>query len=258
MLSNQQYRYFTTSFKRSGNRWIQSCEHHINRQRRSLAEPTVAGGAYTWVVGSDYELDYVALRKDNILERVSFDGNSTELLTSAVPLFVAQGSPLISIVTPNGTSPSTLAVPTPDGGRLFVNERQQLTQLSRLYEDATSSMLRSLIDPLIDAHITFSTTNQLWAVHTRATKDRYVHGILGDRFEGYELEVLQWNSTTNLVAPLSTISLADEDDSIVFEQLAPMWADVDGDGVEDLVTTVARARPKRRKKATSLTLSGMV
>ncbi|WP_251329437.1 hypothetical protein [Haloplanus pelagicus] len=69
--------------------------------------------------------------------------------------------------------------------------------------------------------------------------DRYRHGALGDRIEGSELAVVDVSderlvTTTTLDAPA------------VFEGLSPLAADVDGDGDDELVTTVADARSGAR------------
>lgn len=197
-------------------------------------------------MGSPDDLEFVVLRESRALERISFgsssnttfaDSSSLDTTAGYTPPLVAQGFPLQPIVRPQSSNYFSSAVPTPDGGLLFVNSHQELMQLSSSGQDVTTETLRaSVVDPLIDGHITFSETHQLWAIYNRATNNRYVHGILGDSVEGYELTLLRWN--LGLVEVALVVDTLSGDDK-VFEQLAPMWADVDGDGIDDLVTTIA-------------------
>mmetsp|Transcript_30536 Transcript_30536/g.46771 ORF Transcript_30536/g.46771 Transcript_30536/m.46771 type:complete len:135 (+) Transcript_30536:38-442(+) len=63
-------------------------------------------------------------------------------------------------------SPYSSPVPLPNGDLLFVNANQQITQLSHSDGiDVTPQRLRQhVVDPLLDAHITYSSTNRLWAI----------------------------------------------------------------------------------------------
>lgn len=197
-------------------------------------------------MGSPDDLEFVVLRENHALERISFgsssnttfaDASSIDTTTRYTPPLIAQGFPLQPISRTQSSTSLSTAVPTPDGGLLFVNSNQELMQLSPSGQDVTTETLRtSVVDPLIDAHITYSEPNQLWAIYNRATNNRYVHGILGDSVEGYEVTLLRWNNGLMEVALVADTLSGDD---MVFEQLAPMWADVNGDGIDDLVTTIA-------------------
>src|SRR5690606_27646447 len=76
------------------------------------------------------------------------------------------------------------------------------------------------------------------ALYSDPTNERYVHGILGDDLEAAALLVLQI-SPENLVETVGRIALTGDE---VFEGLLPMWADVDGDEIEDLIVTVSSGR----------------
>jgi hypothetical protein len=76
----------------------------------------------------------------------------------------------------------------------------------------------------------------LIALYIGATNQRYVHGILGDNFEGAALVVIRLTDTQFGV--IARVDLEGED---VYEGLAPFWADVNGDGSADLVTTVSNS-----------------
>ena len=104
--------------------------------------------------------------------------------------------------------------------------------------DVTLESLKQAIDrPLNDAMITYSKTNQQWALFHGNTLDRNIHGALGDNYEGYKLSILEWNTATDKVQLAFTITL--EGSSRVYEGLAPMWADINGDGTDDILTTVS-------------------
>lgn len=68
------------------------------------------------------------------------------------------------------------------------------------------------------------------ALYADATDQRYVHGIMGDRLEGAALLVVDLGFGA-VTARVELPGLS------VFEGLSPMWADVDRDGLPDLVAT---------------------
>ncbi len=80
-----------------------------------------------------------------------------------------------------------------------------------------------------DAQIVVS-DDGLIAVYTQAGNDRYTHGIMGDDIEGAGLAILD-GETLDILAE---VTLPGDD---VFEGIAPFWADVDGDGTQEIVTT---------------------
>ena len=79
-------------------------------------------------------------------------------------------------------------------------------------------------------------TDGLIAVYAGATDQRYVHGILGDNQEASGLAIVKLTSS-QFGIQLRT-DLQGED---VFEGISPFWADVNEDGIEDLVTTVSNS-----------------
>lgn len=96
-------------------------------------------------------------------------------------------------------------------------------------------LARLPLNALRDARPVVSKTG-LVAVYVGATNQRYVHGILGDNYEGSGLAVIKLTATQFGV--LTRSDLQGED---VFEGISPFWADVNGDGTEDLVTTVSNS-----------------
>ena len=150
------------------------------------------------------------------------------------------------------TSPLSEAVPTPNGGLLLVEAvadgTYQLTQLNSGMEDVTHESLRSDVQrPLPDTHWAYSSTStpHKWALYSEATS-RYGHAVIGDALEGNVLTVLQWNDATEQVEFDSQTELLDNssnnsNEDTVFEGLGPMWGDVNGDGQDDLITTISNS-----------------
>ncbi|NJL96001.1 MAG: hypothetical protein HC915_20855, partial [Anaerolineae bacterium] len=77
--------------------------------------------------------------------------------------------------------------------------------------------------------------NGLVALYTAAT-DRYPHAVLGDALEGGALVILATQA-----GELALHSRVDLPASAVFEGVAPFWADLDVDGLPEVVTTVSAA-----------------
>jgi hypothetical protein len=100
--------------------------------------------------------------------------------------------------------------------------------------DADDSRLS--LNALLDARIVTSSRGQI-AVYSGANDQRYTHAVLGDPIEATELTILQISD--DQLEIMTTISLPEPD---VFEGLSPIWADVDQDGTDDLITTVSNAQ----------------
>lgn len=264
--------YSTTSFHPSGNRYVPAdyCHNSARNYASSLGRripvvsketlPDDRGNAFSadWVVGGKAEAGLLvqghsAANGVVYQHRFFHDKNTTSW---RIVSFASKERPLVSPFLPLANNPIvalsnySAAVPTPDGGILAIATidadppKYRVAQLNSQGEEVTHASLspQNVVDALPDAHITYSHSNQMWAVHGRATNKHYVHGILGDDLEGYRIYLLGWNSETQRVEALEgpAISLKNETDA-VFEQLGSMWLDVNGDGVDDLVTTVARS-----------------
>lgn len=146
-----------------------------------------------------------------------------------------------------GVSPCSASVPLPDGGRLAIMalncdlpgrpQQLELDAESGEWRDVSLSSLQRIDDPLTDGTITYSQSNQQWAMYHGSTDERYAHGALGDLNEAYKLSILYWDDDTQRIEVSQTLTLPGN--TIIYEGLAPMWADLNGDGVDDLLTTVA-------------------
>jgi hypothetical protein len=100
-----------------------------------------------------------------------------------------------------------------------------------LLDDELAEITRLPLGALPDARIVLNAEGMA-AIYVGATNERYEHGIMGDDLEGAALMIL--DPVTGSVPTI--IDLAGDE---VFEGMSPIWADVNGDGVEDLITTVS-------------------
>lgn len=98
-------------------------------------------------------------------------------------------------------------------------------------DDSEVHRLELNIQP--DARLVVNSSGQI-AVYAEATDGRYVHGIMGDDLEGSALVIVEIVDSSLQVT--MRVDLQGED---VFEGLSPIWADVDEDGIDDLITTVS-------------------
>ncbi|NOG50803.1 MAG: hypothetical protein HND48_16240 [Chloroflexi bacterium] len=94
---------------------------------------------------------------------------------------------------------------------------------------ARGTIMREAWDALPDARIV---VRENYAAVYAGQTSRYTHGVLGDTVEATALIVFD----TETLAEVYRIVL---DDGLVFEGLTPLWADIDGNGVEELIATVA-------------------
>ncbi len=92
------------------------------------------------------------------------------------------------------------------------------------------------LNVLPDARIVVNAAGQI-AVYTGANDQIYRHGVLGDPIEATSVSVLE--VVDDQLQVITTITLPETD---VFEGISPLWADIDEDGVDDLVVTVSNAQ----------------
>ena len=131
-------------------------------------------------------------------------------------------------------APDTRAIPYDEGAVLYIAQNGDVV----LWRDRQQAS-RSDVNAMLDSIPVVNAAGQV-AVYVQPT-ERYAHNVLGDTIEAAALLVLSpagesLNETTRILLP----------DDEVFEGLSPFWADIDGDGVDDLVTTVTNARDGAR------------
>ena len=161
--------------------------------------------------------------------------------------FAGAQPPLVGVSMVEGTyvmrsdgsvSPLSHPLPVNDFEVLYINRDGALV-LGR--EEGVVAALPVQAAP--DARLVMNRTGQV-ALYANASDQRYVHGIMGDRLEGATLLILDVRASQ-----LRLLARVDLPGDAVYEGIAPFWADVDGDGIEDLVTTVADAAQGARLRA---------
>ena len=223
----------------------------------------------TWIVGSSNsttDAQFLLVNDNDTLQRVVFNQKSSALDNISVlpqqwpstrPLVATESSSpeeesflLTPFIAPESTSKYSGAIPiiatestTPPERimAMFISQDRKL-MLHDNSNDVSKEIDPAIEDVLIDGNIVYSTINKMYATYSGSTSQRYVHGVLGNNEEGYKLNILMHDSADDTnnndeIKLVTTVELPG--DSLVYEGLNPIWADVDGDGVEDLVTTVA-------------------
>lgn len=260
--------YFTTSFNPSGNHWIPFCGSSSNsgtlRYPRVFTDPSKS--TTQWIVGTTSSNQFLLQTNNDQVERLYFPSAASPpespmnttldgSFASDRPLVALwstggnndpmddDGVPLVPLQNLPNTSPYSSAVPLPNGRGLLWVDNGGTNSVLRYQQDNSSSevVLETIDRPLWDGTITYSAANEQWAIFHGMTNQRYTHGALGDRYEGYKLSVLEWKTPADTggsyLDVVWTVTL--EGSSAVYEGMAPMWADVNNDGIDDLLTTVA-------------------
>lgn len=155
---------------------------------------------------------------------VEADGNLNVLPEGAPPAAAVSDTGLLLLAPPSPTgSPATNPIPLSDGGLAFVGRDGSVVTVTgtgnRTFE----------VNGLVDGRLVES-GDGLVAVLADPT-DRYPHAVLGDSFEPSSVVAL--SPASRELAFETTF----EDD--VVETLAPLWADVDDDGLDELLITLS-------------------
>ena len=185
---------------------------------------------------------------DGALQVIEVEPNNTATSLGFEPTwFEGAQPPLVGVSMVEGTyimrsddsvSPLSHPIPVNDFEVLYINRDGDIV-LGR--EEGAVSKLAVNAQP--DARMVMNGIGQV-AVYVNATDQRYVHGIMGDRLEGSTLLIL--DTKDGEIRVLARVDLPGED---VYEGISPFWADVDGNGREDIVTTVSNSSSGSRLRA---------
>jgi len=238
-------RYFYTFHNPTGNHVVRGsgtfpniAEIDVPLQGRPAWAVAYAMETAVWhVTMDDGALQVIEVEPNNVAHSLGFESTWFE---GAQP-------PLVGVSMIEGTyimrsdesvSPLSHPIPVNDFEVLYINRNGDIV-LGR--EEGAVSKLAVNAQP--DARMVMNGIGQV-AVYVNATDQRYVHGIMGDQVEGATLLIL--DSKDSEIRVLARVDLPGED---VYEGLSPFWADVDGDGIEDLVTTVSNSTSGARLRA---------
>jgi len=134
------------------------------------------------------------------------------------------------VAGPNdAASQLTHPVPLGTSGRLaFIETGGDLV----IWEDG-SEMGRLAVDALPDARLLVDEHERVLLLTAPST--RYPHGIVGDRWEATEFTLVE---TRPSIQVAQTISIPGQ---AVVEGIAPIWADLNGDGKREIIVTISDA-----------------
>ncbi|MYD10429.1 MAG: hypothetical protein F4X02_10345 [Chloroflexi bacterium] len=238
-------RYFYTFHNPAGNRFVRGGGRFPDVQAIDIP----LRGAPAWAVGYAMETAvwHVVLRNGDLqVVEVAPDG-AARTLTFESGWFAPAQPPLVGVSMIEGAyvlrgdasvSALTHPIPVNDFEALYINRDGDLV-LGR--EDGERARLPIAAQP--DARLVMNSRGQV-ALYANATDQRYTHGIMGDLLEAATLLVIE-----ALEGRLRLLARVDLPGADVYEGIAPFWADVDGDGVEDLVTTVSNGSLGARLRA---------
>ena len=201
-------------------------------------------GRPKWVAAArmDYASICVAVLEDGSVQAFSIaDGKvqaqaiSPENLPAGMPpvLMVADGLP--TLVTGQEFNSSPLTAPAllqPPEDLAFVRPNGDLV----VRRSSRSTVLP--LDALPDARLLTDEDDRLLLL-TDASES-YPHGVLGDRIEARSITLVR---TKPSVEVIWSARLPDGD---VVEGIAPIWTDLDGDGIREILVTVSNSRTGAR------------
>lgn len=228
-------RYFYPSHNPAGNRMLRGSGGFPNVRMIDVA----LGGTPAWAVGYAKEsaVWHVVLRNGDLQVIEARADGTAQTLAYESGWFAGAAPPVVGVSMVEGTyvlrgddsvSPLTHPLPVNDFEVLYIDRSGNLV-LSR--EEGPVASLS--IGAAADARLVMNRVGQV-ALYANYTDQRYVHGIMGDDLEAATLLVLEVRDSQ--IGLLARVDLPGEQ---VYEGIAPFWADVDGDGREDLLTTVA-------------------
>ena len=141
--------------------------------------------------------------------------------------------------------PELVTVPEPDASALthaiILNGSRRLAFVETdgdlvVWDDGVARRLP--VNALPDARLLTNEAGRVLLL-TGATT-RYSHGVLGDTIESGSITLID---VSNKPEVIRTISLPDES---VVEGIAPIWTDITGDGVREIIVTLSDARQGAR------------
>ncbi len=211
----------TTSHRIDGNRYAVG----VGAMPQSEPVDVALGGEPVWVVGvtRDGEPAWVVSLEDGSLVVVE-DGATSPLDVTTAPgapfaVVVASGGEVEILAAEGDESPLTHPIVV-DGQRVAVLKDGSLA-IGAVSVD---------VDALPDARLVADDRGRV-ALLTGPTDD-YAHGVLGDRLEASSLTVF------DAPGPVRTVNLRP---GLVVEGIAPIWADLDGDGEREEILTLSDA-----------------
>lgn len=210
-----------------GSGWLDAAGHlssaraievELDLEPRWISGVALTDGSTAWFVSSE--------AGRGMLFRLSADGaitESAERATIGLPVLVAgEGAGYALLEPPEWASPLTFPVPLSDGSLVFVDRDGRL-----IFRDPGGGEAVLAENLLPDARLVEGRNGLLVALGDAT--GRYAHGVLGDAVEGGAIVVAGRGGWEAQTIPIPAPA--------VIEAIAPLLADLDGDGVDEIIVT---------------------
>ena len=196
------------------------------------------GDTPTWVTGTstpDGDLWVVALADGRVHGyQVPLGGQphlidipGDRLAPGQPPVLAVQGTSVRLATTPANASPNSVPVYLSGGRAVYVDNLQRLTVL-----EADGTLWRPDLQVLPDTRVVQISPERVLVL--AEPTDRYPHSALGDNLEATAVAVV--------TVGVNEVEMVYRSENDVIESIAPLLADVDGDGIDDVVLTVSNDR----------------
>lgn len=187
-----------------------------------------------WLVSvpfDEYAL-FVAVMDNGEVQAFKISGNAYEPYAISPAQLPAGTPPLLAI-----SDSSIQLIPPPEDASPFTNpllinnELVYIAANGDLVMDDSTIQTRLPINALPDARILMDENKRL-LILTQPT-NRYDHGVLGDGVEASSITLLETQPELRIIREIP-IEAPD-----VIEGISPIWADIDNDGVRDIIVTLS-------------------
>jgi hypothetical protein len=200
----------------------------------SVPVEVALAGTPEWIVGvplGDNVVLYVVLIDGQVqafelnsnLTIQEIPANISTLHPGTPPALASDGNNAFLIKPPEDISPFTHPVLQENGTLVYIDDKGDLILTN------AEATLQFKVNALPDARILMDELCRLLFL-SNPTSD-YSHGVLGDALEARSITLIDPNST-----PIN-INEFQIDPADVIEGIAPLWVDLDGDGVREVIVT---------------------
>jgi hypothetical protein len=223
---------FSTNQRANGNRVVAGC----GAVPRVEPIDIPLSGTPAWVVAAPFgdSTLWVTVSEEGVVEAFLVAGReltrydiTLDRLPPGMPPLLEARDGGFTLLTSLGTDTSTLTTPavlSPSGRVVTIHTDGSVTITG---DEAAMLPLNALPDARV-----LTDDRDRFLLLTGATT-RYGHGVVGDSFEAASITLVE---TTPAVRVVTTINLPGDD---VVEGIAPIWADMNGDGVREIIVTVS-------------------
>ncbi|MCY3578192.1 MAG: hypothetical protein OXH53_12850 [bacterium] len=230
--------YIDPVFQPNGNRLVTGAGLGTGFIQQVTTKDINLGDIPTWVTGTstpDGDVWVVTLADGTVYgyqipvggQPVPIEIPGGRLAPGQPPVLAVQGNSVRLATTPANASPNSVPVYLTGNRAAYVDNIQRLTVL-----EPDGTLWRPDLKVLPDTRVIQISPEKVLVL--AGPTDRFPHSALGDNLEATSVVVV-----TVGVNEVETVYRSEDD---VIESVAPLLADVDGDGIDDVVLTVSNDR----------------